>query len=247
MSWFCCAYWEALGVVEEFQLCQFLHSKEIKPVNPKGNQSWIFIGRTDAEAEAPILWLPEVKSQLTGKDLDAGQDWRKEEKGMTDDETVGWHHRLDGHEFEKLIIQELVMDRESWRAAVHGVTKIRHNWATQLNWNHHNFIGHHRQIEEYLHGPMPFVMLSGYMYMYTCLYIYIYICIYIYILVNTAHYKNDPWLVNCSGLEETINELSLLDGDALVLASLGSKTLITMLCRDPGCYAYEVVRRDILS
>ena len=74
---------------------------EIKPVTPKGNQSWIFIGRTDAEDEAPILWPPNVKNWLTGKDPDAGKDRRQEEKGMTEDEMVGWHHRLDGQEFDQ--------------------------------------------------------------------------------------------------------------------------------------------------
>ena len=73
---------------------------KIKPVNPKGNQHQIFIGRTDAEAEAPILWPPDAKNGLTGKDPDAGKDWRQEEKGTTEGEMVGWHHRLDGHEFE---------------------------------------------------------------------------------------------------------------------------------------------------
>ena len=72
-------------------------SKEIKPVNPKGNQPWLLTGRT--EAEAPILWPPDGKSWLLGKDPDAGKDWRQEEKGTTEDETVGWHHQLDGHEF----------------------------------------------------------------------------------------------------------------------------------------------------
>ena len=75
--------------------------KEVKSVNPKGNQSWIFIGRTDAEAETLILWPPDLKNWLTGKDPDAGQDWRQEEKGTREDEMVGWHHRLDGHEFEQ--------------------------------------------------------------------------------------------------------------------------------------------------
>ena len=69
-------------------------------VNPKGNQSWIFIGRTDAEAEAPILWPPDAKSWLIRKDPDAGKDWRQEENGDTEDKMVGWHHQLDGHEFE---------------------------------------------------------------------------------------------------------------------------------------------------
>ena len=76
-----------------------LDCKEIKQVNPKGNQSWILIERTDAEAETPILWPSDVKSWLTGKDPDAGKDWEQEEKGMTEDEMVGWHHRLNGHEF----------------------------------------------------------------------------------------------------------------------------------------------------
>ena len=78
-----------------------LDSKEIQPVHPKGNQPWIFIGRTDAEAEAPILWPPNMKSWLPGKAPDAGKDWRQEEKGVTEDEMVGWHHWLDGHEFEQ--------------------------------------------------------------------------------------------------------------------------------------------------
>ena len=77
-----------------------LDCKEMNPVHPKGNQSWIYIVWTDAEAEAPIFWLPEVKSWLIGKDLDDGMDWRQEEKGMTEDEMVGWHHQLNGHEFE---------------------------------------------------------------------------------------------------------------------------------------------------
>ena len=77
-----------------------LDCKEIQPVNPKGNQSRIFIGRTDAEAETPILWPPDGKNQLNGKDLDAGKDWRQEEKGTTENEMVWWHHWLDGHELE---------------------------------------------------------------------------------------------------------------------------------------------------
>ena len=87
-------------VVLEKTLESPLDCKEIKPVNPKVNQSWIFIGRTDAEAEAAILWPLDVKSLLIGKDPDAGKDWSQEEKGTTEDEMVGWHHWLDGHEFE---------------------------------------------------------------------------------------------------------------------------------------------------
>ena len=77
-----------------------LDCKEFKQVHPKGNQSWIFIGRTDAEAEAPILWPLDAKNWRTGKDPNAGKDWRREEKGMTEDEMVGWHHWLNGHESE---------------------------------------------------------------------------------------------------------------------------------------------------
>ena len=80
-----------------------LACKEIKPISPKVNQPWIFIGKTDAEAEAPILWPPDVKSWLTGKDPDAGKDWRREEKGKTEDEMVGWHHWLNGDEFEQAL------------------------------------------------------------------------------------------------------------------------------------------------
>ena len=78
-----------------------LDCRKIKPVNLKGNQPWTFIGRTDAETEAPILWAPDVKSQLVGKDPDAGKDWGQYEKGETEDKMVGWHHRLSGHEFEQ--------------------------------------------------------------------------------------------------------------------------------------------------
>ena len=77
------------------------NSKEIKPVNPKGKQPWIFIGRTDAKAEAPILWPPDAKNGLTGENPDAGKDWGREAKRMTEDEMVVWHHQLYGHEFEQ--------------------------------------------------------------------------------------------------------------------------------------------------
>ena len=80
---------------------RLLDCKGIKLVNPKGNQSWIFIGRTGAETEAPIFWPPDANNWLTGKDPDAGKDWRQEEKGMTEDEMVGWHHYINGHEFEQ--------------------------------------------------------------------------------------------------------------------------------------------------
>ena len=95
--WIIDAFWT---VVLEKTLESPLDCKEFKPVNHKGNQSWIFTGQTDTEAETPILWPPDVKNWLTGKDPDDGKDWRQE-KGTTEDETVGWHHQLDGHEFEQ--------------------------------------------------------------------------------------------------------------------------------------------------
>ena len=95
--------WWFWTVVLEKTLESPLDCKEIKPVNLKGSQSWIFIGRTDTEAEAPILWPPDAKSWLIGKDPDAGKDLGQEEKGTTEDEMVGWHHWLDRHEFEQTL------------------------------------------------------------------------------------------------------------------------------------------------
>ena len=104
-----------------------LDRNEIQPVHPKGDQSWVFIGRTDAEA--PILWPPDAKSWLIGKDPDAGQDWRQKGKGMTEDELVGWHHQCDGHEFEQALG---VGDGQGSLACIHGVTKSEtrlSNWT----------------------------------------------------------------------------------------------------------------------
>ena len=112
-----------------------LDCKEIQPVHPKGDQSWVFIGRPDVEAETPVLWPPDAKSWLILKDPDAGKDWGQEEKGTTEDEIVEWHHWLDGRGLGRL--RELVMDREAWRAVVLGVEKSRtqlSDW-TELNWS----------------------------------------------------------------------------------------------------------------
>ena len=93
--------WCFWTVVLEKTLESPLDYKEIQPVHPKGDQSWIFIGRTDVEVEDPTLWLPDTKNQSTGKDPNAEKDWRQEEKGTTEDEMIGWHHWLNGHEFEQ--------------------------------------------------------------------------------------------------------------------------------------------------
>ena len=92
-----------VSIVSHLFSMKWWDCKEIKPVNPKGNQPWIFTGRTDAEAETPILWPPDAKNWLIEKDPDSGKDWRQEEKGITEDEMVGWHQRLDGHEFEQAL------------------------------------------------------------------------------------------------------------------------------------------------
>ena len=116
-------------VVLEKTLESPLDSKEIKPVSPKGSQPWIFIGRTDAEAHTPIFWPPDVKSQLIGKDPDAGTDWGQEGNRVREDEIVGWHHQLNGHEFEQTPGDS--EGREAWRATVHGVTK---SWTWLSDW-----------------------------------------------------------------------------------------------------------------
>ena len=96
-------FWSFQTMVLEKTLQSLLDSQEIKPVNPKGNQPWIFTGRTEDEAKAPIFWPPNAKSWPTGKAPDAGKDWGQEEKGVTEDKMVGWHHWLNGHEFQQTL------------------------------------------------------------------------------------------------------------------------------------------------
>ena len=125
--------WRFWTVVLKKTLESPLDSKEIKPVNPIGNQlSWIFPRRTDAKAEAPILWLPDIKSWLTGKDPDAGKDWRQEEQGLTQDGMVGWHHWLNGCEFEQAPGD--CEGQGSLASCSPWGHRVRHDWVTELNF-----------------------------------------------------------------------------------------------------------------
>ena len=137
----CCIFYPLTRLITRFRIVVLektlqspLASKEIEPVNPKGNQPWIFIGRTGAEAEATRLWSLDERSRLIGKDPNAGKDWGQEEKGMTEIEMVRWHHWLNGHEFGQTL--GAGDGQGGWRAAIHGVAKSRtrlSNW-TEPNW-----------------------------------------------------------------------------------------------------------------
>ena len=126
--------WCFWTVVLEKTLESPLDCKAIQLVHPKGNQSWIYIGRTDAETETPIIWPPDAKNWLIGKDPDAGKDWEQEEKGTTEDEMLGGI--TDSKDMSLSEPWELVTDREAWRVAIHGVSKCQtrlRDW-TELNW-----------------------------------------------------------------------------------------------------------------
>ena len=114
-----------------------LDCKEIQPVHPKGNQSWIFIGKTDTEAETPILWPPDAKSWLIGKDPAAGKDWRQEKKGTTEDEMVWWHHRLDGHEFEQALRAD---DGQGTLACYSSQSQKEPDMTEWLNWTEYRHV-----------------------------------------------------------------------------------------------------------
>ena len=121
--------WCFWTVVLEKTLETPLGCKEIKPVHPKGDQSWMFIGRTDAEAEAPILGPPDVNSWLTGKDPDVGKDWRQEDKGMTEDEMVGWNHQFNGHEFEQVAGDGERQGSQLIQSM--GLQRVGYDWGTK--------------------------------------------------------------------------------------------------------------------
>ena len=136
--------------------------KEIKPVNPKENQSWIFIGKTDAEAETPIHWPPHAKNWPIGKDPDAGKDWRQEEKGTTEDEMVGWHHQLDGHEFE----HPLVGDRLGSLASCSPWGHKESDTTEWMNWTEELFYF----FSKVIFSPTFVYNFKLYIYLYTSLF-----------------------------------------------------------------------------
>ena len=136
--------WCFLTVVLEKTLESPLDYKVIQPAHPKGDQSWVFFGRNDANAETPVLWPPHVKNWLTGKDSDAGRDWGQEEKGMTEDETAGWHNRLDGREFEWTLGDG---DGQGGLACCDSWGRKESDMNEQLNWTELIPIQHARMVQ----------------------------------------------------------------------------------------------------
>ena len=135
-----------------------LDCKGIKLVNPKENQPWIFTGRIDAEAEAPILWPPDVKSQLIGKDPDAGKDWEQEEKRLMEDEKVGWHHQLNRHEFE----QTLGDSEGHGSLAACSPLSCKESDTTEWLNNNKNFVNHRLSISSVGAATCKWMGISGY-------------------------------------------------------------------------------------
>ena len=133
-----------------------LDCKEIQPVHSKGDQSWVFVGKTDAEAETPVPWPPDEKNLLVGKDPDAGKDWRLEVKATTEDEMLDGI--TDSMDMGLGGLQELVMDREAWRAAIHGVAK---SWTWLSNWTLLNPLGKHKVIF-YVCGSISTLYISSF-------------------------------------------------------------------------------------
>ena len=163
--------WCFWTVVLEKTLESPLDCKEIQPVHPKGDQSWVFIGGTEAEAETPILWLPHAKSWLIGKDPDAGRDWGQKEKGTTEDEMAGWHHRLDGHELEWA---PRVGDGQGGLACCDSWGCKESDTTEWLNWT--ELICIYVYIDLYIHIYIH-IGLYVHVYIYTDLYVHVYIYI----------------------------------------------------------------------
>ena len=150
-----CCFWT---VMLEKTLASLLDCKEIQPVHPKGDQSWVFIGRTDAEAETQILWTPHAKSWLIGKDPDAGKDWGQKEKGTTKDEMAGWHHRLNAHEFGWT---PRAGDGQGGPACCDSWGCKESDMTEQLNWTKLNWTSDAIWAWAFLHGALVTSSISN--------------------------------------------------------------------------------------